>query len=353
MTRIAIPVTANQRDSGPLRRADTGLPDAVRVLLVGAGRRGVQVHIPALQAMPEVEIAAIVDVPERVSAIRAALPAGVPVFGSMARAMAERPVNLGIIATPHDTHCRLIARLLERRVPALVEKPPVRDGTRLRQLIESAARSGIAVATILPLRFDPRHLSIRSILHRSRAGPIELEVAASVPAYSGVNGWRHSPGAAGGGVLLDLGYHYVDLFIHLAGVPDAIELRVGDFHDAARRVESYATARLWYSDIETDVRLRLDARPGAQRSRVMRWRTRGSRQEPWRYVVNEERSYPQSHQAGRRLLTAFIRHRLLCGFLHGHGSWLAELEEQSTVMNVIGQMYASATRSEEMTVGVI
>jgi predicted dehydrogenase len=323
-------------------------------LLVGAGRRGLKDYLPVLERLEGVRLAGIVDVPARVAHVSAAVGQRYAVYGALDGAIAATPVDFAIVATPDATHLEAVSLLLASGIPTLVEKPPVRRSAELHALVGACRDSATPLATVLPLRHDARYFAAVAAAGDSA---IELEIVASVPGYGGIGNWRREPELAAGGVLFDLGYHYVDLLLHLYGVPDAATVRVSDFVDTSMQIESRASLGLRYGVAGPLVGLHLDARPSARSYRRVRWRglaVDGGRPGGWRTeLLDEGRTRVATTSRGKhRLLAALLRHRLLCGFLDGEGGWLAELEEQCDVLRVIEWIYQVSERNRGAVVGV-
>jgi predicted dehydrogenase len=125
-------------------------------------------------------------------------------------------------------------------------------------LLAANERYHTPLTTLLPLRHDARLRRLVELLRAPQA--VTVQIAADVPAFTGAEQWRLCPVRSGGGVLLDLGYHFVDLILNALGQPDSMETMLE--WRPGLRVESTAEIRLVYRDRPAVVHavLRADAR---------------------------------------------------------------------------------------------
>src|SRR5688572_7362213 len=86
-----------------------------RIVLVGLGIRGNHWRF-ALEESPVTDLIGVIEVrPEAVAA-------DIPLFGTVEQAIEAKPDGV-IVATPPETHPRIVEALLKARIPVLCEKP--------------------------------------------------------------------------------------------------------------------------------------------------------------------------------------------------------------------------------------
>src|SRR5260370_24498438 len=134
-------------EPGNTRRA-TNLPRSV--ILVGAGRRGLGAHLPALDTCSHLRLTGIVDTKERIAQLQEIPALTVPMYDSLDPVLAGPGADLAIVATPHDSHVPLAHELLRARVPTLLEKPPARSAPELATLLQLSQDLQTPLATSLP-----------------------------------------------------------------------------------------------------------------------------------------------------------------------------------------------------------
>ena len=206
--------------------------DAPRsVILIGAGRRGLSVHLPALDACGSLRLIGIVDVKDRIAELTEIPALTVPIHDSLDSALVGSQPDLAIVATPHDSHVPLAKVLLRARVPTLLEKPPARSAPELATLLRLSQELETPLATSLPLHY--RYMQFIGQLRSRELTNAEVSIRADVSSWPGADSWRLSRERAGGGVLIDLGYHYLELLVACLGPPDgklALLTKAADGH---------------------------------------------------------------------------------------------------------------------------
>ncbi|HEY3522210.1 MAG TPA: Gfo/Idh/MocA family oxidoreductase, partial [Candidatus Limnocylindrales bacterium] len=222
--------------------------------LIGLGNVGIGFHLPALLALPElVTIAAVADPsPDRraEALARAGLP---PAAGCVsAEELLERDdLDAVDLATPPHVRTPLALRAIERGLAVLCEKPVATVPADAAAVVDAAARAGIPVGVVHNyLEFPEIRVAIEAI----RSGAIgRPEVA--ILNYLGVEdrpgnaawrpNWRHDPGVAGGGVLMDM--------LHVVYVAEAL------LDAPVRRVSAQLLARTAPAPVEEIALCRFDA----------------------------------------------------------------------------------------------
>lgn len=157
-----------------------------------------------------------------------------------------------VIATPSALHARQAIAALEHGLPVFCQKPLARTADEARQIVQTAQR----VDRLLGVDFSYRHTAAyRAIDQLIRAGELGDLFALDLTfhnAYAPGKSWCLDPALAGGGCMIDLGVHLVDLALLTLGCP-AVEVTACDMYargipikpaDRARSIEDYATATL-------------------------------------------------------------------------------------------------------------
>lgn len=194
----------------------------VRVAVVALGWAARTIWIPRLAAHPDLTLTAVVD-PEPAAraafadGIAAARPDGAPgpaILASADDLTADR-VDLAIVAVPNHAHARVATRLLRRGIPVFLEKP-VCLSTAEADDLAAAERSGAPLIAGSAARYRADVRALHDVL--PSLGPVRHVRLAwvrsrGVPATR----WFTRRGTAGGGALLDLGWHLLDTALPLMG----------------------------------------------------------------------------------------------------------------------------------------
>jgi myo-inositol 2-dehydrogenase/D-chiro-inositol 1-dehydrogenase len=197
-------------------RPDPSAP--VRVAVLGCGKLATEVLLPILTHLAEVEVSVIADVDEGARARANALaPAAAPVTDWRDAIAAD--VHAAIVALPTAMHAEAARMAIELKRHIYLEKPiaaTVEQGHAVLEAYRNAPRPAPAAMVGFNYRFNPLVAELTRRIRDGEIGaPKAIRTVFSTKATPGAT-WRR-PDAQGGGVLLDLGSHHVDLMRCLTG----------------------------------------------------------------------------------------------------------------------------------------
>jgi predicted dehydrogenase len=192
------------------------------VVVIGLGHRSLEGHIPAILASDMLSLVGVVDSdPERARKIGVEL--NVPFASSVDDYLqvTDAPPETAIVAVPHCAYLPIVTSLASLGVHVIKEKPfavSVEEARQLKKIVES---TGISLHLTLQRRFDPVYLNFAQLVRRiGRVHAIEARYTMNITRLD--EGWRANRLLSGGGALMDLGYHYVDLVLWYFGLPDLV-----------------------------------------------------------------------------------------------------------------------------------
>lgn len=141
------------------------------------------------------------------------------------------------LVTDVGTHHRLGVPVLEAGKHLLCEKPLGLTVRAARLLVDAATRSGAVLATAENYRHDPINRLVAALLRAGTIGRPFIAVQESVGGGRAVTitPWRHSKQR--GGIVVDMGVHYADLWLYFLGPIERIAGRVALF-EPVREVQT-------------------------------------------------------------------------------------------------------------------
>ncbi len=148
----------------------------------------------------------------------------------------ETDVDVVYIATPALEHYGQIQRAAEAGKHVLCEKPLSLTVQECDRALESCAAKGVQLGTGFMMRFHAQHQAALELLRGGRLGvPIlgRAQLSCWYPPIPGA--WRQDPEKGGGGSLMDMGGHCVDLLEMFLGRAKSV-LCITD-----NRVQEYAS----------------------------------------------------------------------------------------------------------------
>ena len=217
-----------------------------RLGFLGVGWIGRQ-RMEAMLATGAVEAAAVFDPAADQCEAALALAPGAERPGSLEELLALDLDGL-VIATPSALHAEQAVMALDRGVAVFCQKPLGRTAREAAAVVDAARGADRLLGVDLSYRFTEGMQRIRDLI---RAGVLGQVFAADLTfhnAYGPDKAWFYDPALSGGGCVLDLGVHLVDLALWTLDFPEvsAVEsvLLAGGKPLAGRTdaVEDYATA---------------------------------------------------------------------------------------------------------------
>jgi predicted dehydrogenase len=189
----------------------------VGVIGLGIGRA----HIEGWRQHPDVEVVAIAD-PDAKRLAKVGDEYGIVGRHASAEAMlAAGPLDVVSVCTPNAYHKALTLAAFEAGCHVLCEKPMAMNADEGREMLAAAKRAGKRLMINFSYRFSAQSRALkaqvdsglfgdfyfgRTVWHRRRGMP-------------GFGGWFGTKALAGGGPLIDLGVHRLDLALWLMGYP--------------------------------------------------------------------------------------------------------------------------------------
>jgi predicted dehydrogenase len=145
-----------------------------------------------------------------------------------------------VIATPSALHAEQAVAALERGLPVFVQKPVGRTAAEVHAVVEAAARADVPLGVDLAYRHADAFVEARAQVRSGALGHVHAADLVFHNAYGPDKPWFRDPELAGGGCVIDLGIHLVDLAVWV------LELEPQDVHARldGEPVETFATAEL-------------------------------------------------------------------------------------------------------------
>ena len=185
----------------------------LRGAIIGLGNVAVHGHLPGWLARRDVTIVAAADAsPVRRSELAARVP-GARWYDSAEALLDREALDFVDICTPPATHAGVIRSALQRGLHVLCEKPLVCRWEDLGELAGLAAEGRKVLHTVHNWHQAPIIRCVRDLLRQEAIGEVthcRWEVLRTKPAITGdgrTGNWRLDPAMAGGGILVDHGWH--------------------------------------------------------------------------------------------------------------------------------------------------
>ncbi len=192
----------------------------VRAAVIGVGIG--KYHIEGYQAHPNAELVAVVDVRED-AAQETARAYGIPhAFGDHRKMLKAVEVDCVSVCVPNKFHAPLVVDCLNSGVHVLSEKPLARTAREGQRMIEAAERAGKTLMVQFNNRFRPESQLLKRYIDEGVLGDIYFARCGWIRrnGIPGWGGWFTNTDMAGGGPLIDLAVHMLDLTMWFMGNPE-------------------------------------------------------------------------------------------------------------------------------------
>lgn len=221
----------------------------LRGAIIGFGAVARNGHCPAYAESREAKIVAVVDrTEERRRAARESLP-GVATFATIEELPASAEIDFVDICTPPALHSEPMLDALARGWNVLCEKPLLLDLVELEKVRSLAQQSGRAVVPVHNWKYAPIVRRATEMLRSGAIGQLRgvqietLRIQDCAVADPDHPNWRRDPAIAGGGVLMDHGWHAIYLARDWFG-EEPSEVRAALHRTGSNNVEDEATLTL-------------------------------------------------------------------------------------------------------------
>ena len=221
-----------------------------RLAFVGLGWIGAM-RLEALAGAGAAEIVALCDAsPGRLEST-ARGQAGVACFQEVDELLAKAGdlrLDGVVIATPNAFHFPQTVAALDRGLAVFCQKPLALDAGQARAMVDAARRADRRLGVDYSYRFTDGARCLRDAIASGALGRVYFLDTVFHNAYGPDKAWAHDPRLAGGGALMDLGVHLIDLACWLLGDPPVAQVRGGVFRQGERLsgvgMDDFASARI-------------------------------------------------------------------------------------------------------------
>lgn len=196
----------------------------INVGIIGLGRMGM-LHLMNSLKIEGVDVIAAADTSKK--ALNKAKSLGVKTVYADYREMLNHSSNIDavIISLPNFMHFESIQLALEAGLNVFAEKPLATSLQDCRQIVKLVDKSGRKLMVGHVMRFMDAVQRTKEDLEKGIIGSLEVATIEEIingpfshpRVPSPVAEWWFDPKKAGGGALLDIGYHMIDLFRFYSG----------------------------------------------------------------------------------------------------------------------------------------
>lgn len=248
----------------------------MRLGLIGLGHVG-KTHLQNCLRLQTAKLVAVSDISKNALSFAKTMDA-MKSFNNYKKLLKDPSIDAVIIALPTHLHASCVESAAEAGKHILVEKPLARNVAEGKEMVSVARRNNVKLMVGYDMRFAPAFRGLKEKMQNGILGEIQIAYGTNIGSgpffYRGeigiprpVPSWWFRKELTGGGAVMDLGCHLINLFRWYFGEVTDIKSRLGyrfnmDLEDQATCIARFASGTVavinvgWFSQ-ETQVKVEL------------------------------------------------------------------------------------------------
>jgi predicted dehydrogenase len=198
---------------------------AVRIGIIGCGKISERASLPNLVNYKEkAEVKVLCDIVENKARDMARQfgCTGADITTDWKEAVKRPDIDAIFVNTPNYVHEEIAIGAAGAKKHILVEKPITISNKLAKNMINAAKKAGVFLMVEQTQRFDPVHKAAKDFINTGKLGKINMvkgRIGHAGPEYwaGGNEGWFSDKKLSGGGAMIDVGIHILDLLRWLSG----------------------------------------------------------------------------------------------------------------------------------------
>jgi predicted dehydrogenase len=215
----------------------------LKIGIIGSGGIAQSCHMPGYASMPDLcEIVAVCDV-DPATAQKAADKFGVTqTYTDYRKLLEDKEIDAVSVATPNAFHLHPTVEALQSGKHVLCEKPLAMNAAEGKQMCRAAKQAGKILQVGLQTRFSGPAIFLKEYIDHGNMGKIYYARAQALR-RRGVPAWGVfiDKEKQGGGPLIDIGVHILDLTLSLMGYPKPVSASGKTWDDLGKNPELFNT----------------------------------------------------------------------------------------------------------------
>lgn len=212
----------------------------IKIGVIGLGSIAQLVHLPNLTKLDNAEVVAVSEIKKNRLTTIADKFGIAQRFSDYKEMLENAELDAVIIATPTNTHKEIAIDCLNADKDVLVEKPLARTYAEAKAVVDVAKKNKKKLMVGMNLRYRPDTMLLRSIVSSGEIGEPFYAKCGWVRRQSSEEKWFTKKEEAGGGVIIDLGIHLLDLALWLMNYPEINSVSCKTFQHNTKNVEDTA-----------------------------------------------------------------------------------------------------------------
>ncbi|MFI6228484.1 Gfo/Idh/MocA family protein [Micromonospora echinospora] len=221
---------------------------------LGVGVIGVgsiaDMHLAAYAANPRVRLVGVYDLNAERGAQKAAAFDVSRVHPTLDSLLADPEIDAVSICTWNDSHAEIATAALDAGKHVLVEKPLSRTVAEAEALVAAVERNDRHLEVGFVRRFGANARVLKSFVDDGMLGHVYHARATNIRRLGNPGGWFADSQRSGGGPLIDIGVHVLDLCWYFMGTPRAVTVSAVTHSPLGNRANVTSLSRYKVADYD-------------------------------------------------------------------------------------------------------
>lgn len=213
--------------------------------VIGAGGIADRRTIPGMMLCDNVELIAVMEVNMELAEKSRAKWGCKRAYDNEADLLADPEIDAVYIASPVVCHARQAMAAADAGKHILIEKPLALTSEEGERVVQYCEGKGVQIAVGLMMRFGTHVQAMKKAIAENKIGRVVSGYAQFTCWYPDMPGnWRQSKKNGGGGCLMDMGVHCIDLIQYVTGNKVKEVMALNDTLSFSYEVEDTSTVLL-------------------------------------------------------------------------------------------------------------
>ncbi|MBQ7377951.1 MAG: Gfo/Idh/MocA family oxidoreductase [Clostridia bacterium] len=214
--------------------------EKIKIAIVGTGNIAKSAHMPVYKKRDDVEVIACADIDfekARAFAAQFDIPAA---YASVEELLASCKPDFVDVCTWPAAHAPVAIAAANAGCHVMCEKPICHNLADALALKEAVLKNGVKFMLAVPLRYGDSAVKARQLVDEGVLGDVYYGKTAYVRQRGIPGGWFSCSKYSGGGPIIDIGVHRIDLAWYMMGCPKPVSVlasavyKIGDYRDETK-----------------------------------------------------------------------------------------------------------------------
>ena len=207
---------------------------AVQIGVIGIGSISAS-HLNAYKNNKNANVYAVCDLNEERARAAAERYGAEKVYTDYRELLADPAIDAVSICTWNNTHAEISIAAVQAGKHVLVEKPLCRTVEEALEVQRAVESSGKILQVGFVRRYDSNAQLLKSLADQGEFGDIYYAKATAFRRLGNPGGWFSDIERSGGGPLIDIGVHIIDLCWYMMGRPKPVAVSANTYHMLGNR----------------------------------------------------------------------------------------------------------------------